>query len=95
MNWTIHFRGQEREIPEHMRQGLTDYIERGVRPGDFLYYVLCNDLGRAVDHADDVNFELVPWYVVWLFNRVPAGCHGSRENVEAWIAHHGKRGLTE
>lgn len=77
---------------EHMRRGMKDYIERGVRPGEFAQAILANDFVQAAAHADMINKGLLFEWASWLFNDAPAGCWGSKEKVEAWIKACGMRG---
>ncbi len=80
------------EIPEHMRAGLLDYIERGYEPGGFIWAVLCNDLRGACARADSVNRHALYAYVHFLWNYAPAACWGSEERVAAWIERSGASG---
>ncbi len=73
-------------IPEHMREGIEAYVERGRPPGGFLRAVLTNDLHSAVQRADHINVNLLPDYVRFLYWEVPGNCWGSPENVKAWLA---------
>ena len=86
-NWSL--------IPEHCREGLREYIEEGREVGDFLYYVLTNDLFRAVRKADDTNLGRLPDYVTFLWNYTPSNAHGSPANVRAWMAMGGLKGLSK
>ena len=40
------------ELPEHLRGGLREYIERGRIPGGFLMAVIQNDLTNAFGFGD-------------------------------------------
>ena len=60
------FRGYH--IPEYMQQGINLYIENGIRPGDFLTAVICNDLKMTYLYADDTNFHNIPAYVNFFYN---------------------------
>jgi hypothetical protein len=75
-------------LPEHMRDGMRYYIERGVLPGDFLTSVLLNDLKGAYGNADQINERRVRDYVQYLYNYAPSQCWGSVENVREWIKMH-------
>jgi len=68
----------------HAGKSLWRWIERGTTPGGFLTAVLCNDLTKAVDKADDRNVELIPNYVKLLYNHAPADCWGSEDKVGNW-----------
>jgi hypothetical protein len=71
-------------IPESMVHGILDYIFSGVIPGSFLQAVIANDLRRSVEQADIVNINLLPNYVRFFYNYVPASCWGSKEKMYNW-----------
>ncbi len=73
-------------IPEYMRHGLTDYVNDGVPPGQFLAAIICNDLKAAVMYADDTNLENIPAYVNFFYNHAPMPCWGSKQAMDSWIA---------
>ena len=68
----IEFTGQYEAIPERMRKGITNYLEKGTPMGDFLTAVVCNDLKGAVGYADEENLPLLKIYVQWFHNVCPA-----------------------
>jgi len=72
-------------IRDEMMEGLTRYIEKGIPTGDFLYYVLANDLHYAVNYADDGNLANLPAYVGYLVNKAPSACWGSAKKVNEWM----------
>lgn len=80
-------------IPEYMREGLALYVEQGVRPGDFLWSVLVNDLRGACRHADNGNQRLIFDYVAWLYSFAPHDCWGSPDRAIAWLEHKGLQGM--
>lgn len=80
------YKFREFEIPGYMLDGIRRYIEHGIEPGSFLYAVICNDLREAVGRADDMNLRNLPAYVSYFYNEAPAGCWGSREKFELWMA---------
>ena len=73
-------------IPAHMMSGIQRYVSHGAPPGDFLTAIICNDLKKAVEHADDTNMTLIHLYVKYFYNRTPAPCWGSRDKMDAWVA---------
>jgi hypothetical protein len=75
-------------LPEHMRGEMRRYMEDGIRPGDFLYLILCNDFVHALCHADPINMARIVSYAEFLYLEAPASCGGSREKVDAWIKLH-------
>lgn len=73
-------------IPVHMQEAIRRYVVQGLAPGHFLQGVIINDLRMAVNHADQENLPLIKLYVQWFYNRAPAPCHGSMENMLNWIS---------
>lgn len=73
-------------IPHHMHGAVRRYVMRGVPPGSFLSAVLANDLMEAIGRADHLNEARLKEWGVFVYNFMPAACHGSYEIVEAWIA---------
>lgn len=74
------------QIPAHMMSRLNAYINHGDPVGDFLRAVITNNLKEAVGRADDTNINLLPAYVIYLYNEAPALCWGSQERYDAWLA---------
>jgi|TARA_R100000306_G_C4369423_1_gene139221 hypothetical protein len=64
---------------------LQTYVEHGIEPGHFLTGVLMNDLLMACTHADPQNEKSLRWIVTWVFNMLPMGCYGSKDNVAWWL----------
>jgi hypothetical protein len=73
-------------IPDHMMEGLRNYIDHGYAPGHFMGAVLRNDLKTACARADLTNMRIIPVYVAWLWNNAPATCWGDGERVSEWMA---------
>jgi len=80
-------------IPEYMQLSLKRYIENGIRPSDFLYAVLCNDLVAAYLNADDTNRKYLGNYAWWLIQKCPIGAWGDKNTVEKWMANGGLEGI--
>lgn len=72
-------------LPEHMRHGMQTYIEAHEEPGGFLMAVLENDFMEACGRADEENLMRLHDYAIFLYNKVPATCWGSKEKVKAWL----------
>lgn len=87
---TYHFRNFH--IPPNMMRGLIRYINKGIRPGQFLQAVLENDLSEACNRGDDLNLTNLPAYIGYLYNKAPCYCWGSPEKVTAWIEQGGLQG---
>jgi hypothetical protein len=79
------FDGEYAQIPEHMQAALRRYVLEGVKPGDFLTAVICNDLRNAVGRADETNLPLLKLYVQWFYNVAPGSCWGSDEKMLKWM----------
>jgi hypothetical protein len=82
------------KLPGHMQGAMRRYIEQGELPGDFLSAVLCNDLMKAVRHADSVNIDCLPLYASFLYNEAPSGCYGSSIAMHTYAAAQRARYLT-
>ena len=72
-------------IPKLTLEGLRGYMRQHRHPGDWLYYVLTNDLCRAVGRADDTNLAALRDIMSYVHLCLPARCHGSPEAVKAWL----------
>jgi hypothetical protein len=74
-------------IPHQMHGAIIRYVEKGIRPGDFLTAVINNDLFEAVGRADSENKLCLDAYVTWFYNQAPGGCAGRAGSVDSWIEH--------
>lgn len=74
------------EVPQHLREGLREYIVRGRPTGGFLRAVLENDLVSTVTRADPLSHAGLQAVINFLLDVAPAPAWGSRAKVEAWIA---------
>ena len=79
-------------IPEHMREGVRAYVERGVPTAGFLKAVFSNDLMEAVGRADATNRRYLHHYAMFFYQYLPTECYGSPAKVEAWIKQKGLDG---
>ena len=71
-------------LPGYMEAGIIRFLTHGIRCGDFLDAVLCNDLSRAVAHADGNNMYCITDWVVFCSNYLPSICWGSESSVRRW-----------
>jgi hypothetical protein len=85
MEMTSELKGRLDMIPAHCRAEMSNYIEHGRRPGNFLCAVLTNNLFMTHVHADDVNRDRIMDYITFLSSYAPPNCFGSRVKFEAWI----------
>ena len=74
------------KIPEHMHEGIQNYIEQGLRPGSFLYNIFCNDFVHAAGQSDDINRNCLLDYAILLYNDFPIPSWGNEGKVNMWIA---------
>jgi len=72
-------------VPEHIVDGLCDYIVYRVKAGSFLTAVLENNLKESFARADEFNRDNLFNTVSFLYNHAPGACWGSPENVKAWL----------
>ena len=73
-------------VPEHLHDGIVDYVVNHQRPGSFLTAVLSNDLLMAVKRGDAVNRDNLSAIVLFLYDYAPATSWGSPETVAAWLS---------
>ncbi len=59
------------------------YGQRREGIGDFLTAVMQN---QAVCRADMYNRSTIYAIVLYVYNQLPAACHGSPEKVRSWLA---------
>lgn len=83
---------EHRGVPDYMIGGLVRYVLHGVPPGSFLTAVMENDLTGAYGRADEQNTAAMRAWVMLTYNDLPAGCHGSPEAVDGWLARQGLLG---
>lgn len=91
---SIRWRGGNVAIPNHTREALVRYIDKGEDPYDEFVDALLEDrLRAAVRAADETNLLMLPHIVAWLYNYAPAACQGSPEKVQSWKRQGGYSGI--
>jgi len=81
----LQFDGEYAVIPGNTQMGLENYLEHKIAPGHFLTAVLTNDLMGAFGRADMGNINAMHAIVKYMYNRMPMGSYGSKENFEQWL----------
>ena len=76
---------REYDLPEHMASGLFLYLVHHIPPGSFMRALLGNDFMGCVGAADHLNSQRLQEWAQFLYCEMPAGSHGSPENVAAWL----------
>ena len=71
-------------VPEHLHDGLVDYLVGHLRPGSVLRAVLENDLLASVSRADETSAAAIVPIVRFLCNYAPIIAWGSPAHVQAW-----------
>lgn len=79
----LDFKGYD-VLPYHTQSELRRYVEEGYMPGSFLTAVLCNDLFKAVAHADSSNIATLDDLVKFIYNRVDSRAWGSAQRMREW-----------
>lgn len=79
-----------------IRASLLAYALDGRETGGFLRACLENDLMEAVCRADENNLADIADIARFIYNELPAPCHGSPGHVQRWLAREpeGRRKLT-
>jgi hypothetical protein len=72
------------QIRSDIMESLDAYVSTGRPTGGFLESVLCNNLMEAVGRADPYNLRTLHQICSYIYNELPANCHGSAEIVRAW-----------
>jgi len=67
-------------------EGMKNYFEHHIKPGDFLTALLENDFLKALRYADPVNMSRLGDWAQWLTNEPGMMTYGSKEAVARWIA---------
>jgi hypothetical protein len=80
-------------LPNHMQGGLLRYVLLGIPSGDFLTAVMEHDLATAARRADQGNLRALGAWGLFLFDFVPIGARGSKEDREWWISVQGRLGI--
>ncbi len=71
-------------IPAYMQGGIMRYVNNGIMPGSFTSAILANDLEAAANRADEVNVELIPEYLRFFGQKIPAVAWGSHSAIAEW-----------
>ena len=77
----------------HLKAGVVNYLQKGIRPGSALEAILCNDLICAVRHADIDVRKGLPQIVIWLLEYFPEDAWGSTSAFRNWHSSGGLKGL--
>ena len=72
-------------IPQHTKETIDNYANKGWDPGSFVHAVLANDLSGAFGRADIFNRMAMFEIVSYVHNNVPSCVHGSYEVVDSWL----------
>jgi len=78
-----------------MRGAAERYVEKGIRPGQCLTAIICNDLFLAFAYADPETTLLMAEICKWMYNDIPGPAWGSKKQMEAWIDAGGVEGHME
>jgi hypothetical protein len=73
-------------VPEHLQDGLIEYIAARRPCGQFLTAVLSNDLKDTCAYADEISIYALRHIMVFLFTYAPGKCWGSPDLVAVWLA---------
>lgn len=72
-------------VPPRLKRSLDDYAMHGLRTGDCLYAVLCNDLRMAFARADHEVAAAMPAILAYVNATLPCSSWGSAAAVEGWL----------
>jgi hypothetical protein len=72
-------------VAENLQEGLQQYIENHILPGNFLTACLENNLKNALGFASTKTWDYVFSVMNFLYNYAPAFIWGSPVKVKDWI----------
>lgn len=78
-------------VPHVTKKTIDDYVEHGYVPGSFVTAVLENNLMQAFGCADSNNTRYMRNICAYVYNDIPAACHGSPQKVRDWLQMHAER----
>lgn len=70
---------------EDVREALDAYVKQRRPLGSFLQAVIENNFMQAVGRADMHNIDQLPEIACYVYNEMPAVCHGSPAHYAAWL----------
>ena len=70
---------------EDVRESLDAYVKQRRPLGSFLQAVIENNFMQAVGRADSCNVQQLPEIACYVYNEMPATCHGSPARYAAWL----------
>lgn len=73
-------------MKDSTRETIVNYVNFGLPPGGFITAVLSNDLFGAIGRADAENLRDLHEICLFVYNKIPSECWGSRQSVERWLA---------
>ena len=80
-------------LPEHLRDGMQRYIEKGINPGAGLRSILMDGrLSLVVTACDAQTVAALREIYLFLYNRAPGAAWGSQTRVAEWVAAGGIEG---
>jgi hypothetical protein len=75
-----------------VRMELRNHVCNGYPVGGFTKALLNNNLSGAVFLGDHQSQKAIYTCLMWMFNHMPADCHGSPSKVAEWQSHLGLKG---
>lgn len=72
-------------VPEHLHDGIVNYLVHRIPPGHFLGAVVSNDLVEAIGRADENSLRGLRAIVAFFYNDAPSTSWGSPVKVSAWL----------
>jgi len=71
-------------IPQIMHRPVFRYVRYGELGGPFLTALMENDFMAILREADGINKRVLENWARFIYNALPSGCWGSREQVIRW-----------
>ena len=77
-----------------VRMELRNHVANGHPTGGFVKALLNNNLSGAMFLGDHQSQKSIYTCLMWMYNHMPADCHGSSLKIAAWQSHLGLRGYS-
>lgn len=72
-------------MKDDTKDTIDNYVNHGLEPGGFVRAVLENNLLLSLGKADEENRRDIWEICMYVYNDIPASCHGSPEKVDNWM----------
>lgn len=73
------------KIPRLVLCSINNYVRKGIRPGDFVKSVICNDLLSCIEYSDPESCLKIKDIMMYMRWNVPSACWGNTNAFQNWM----------